>query len=169
MEPPASGPAKMSKVGLSPSHPGIVKSGGVAGFWGGDDDGAVAKQKGMSTVANQSAGEGDGEGDGDGGAGGGAGGMGPFVHVVHFGSCPIDVIAANGLKYAGPSAVSCEKPAHFASASHLVSISARVRNSFPSAVVFLHIAVLPMSLAPRNFPHLSWLSQLASPSVAVVA
>ena len=64
-----------------------ARAGLTAGSFGGDADGAVARQNGTSTWSYQSCGVG-GPGAGGAGAGAGLGGSGPFVHVVHLGSFP---------------------------------------------------------------------------------
>ena len=56
---------------------------------GGDVEGALARQNGISTASYQSFGD-DGDGDGD-GLGAGAGGSGPFDHVCHLWSTLISL------------------------------------------------------------------------------
>ena len=92
--PPLSGPATTTSVGFWVLQLRLaVIAGGFDGSFGGELEGAVARQKGMSTASYQSDGLGPGRGPGGGlGCGLGAGGRGPLVQVVHLGSAPIAVI-----------------------------------------------------------------------------
>ena len=91
IDPPLNGPANTNSVGCAEVQASeAVIGGGCDGCFGGDIDGAVAKQNGTSTWSNQS--------EGAGGAGGVGGGDGSFVHVCHLGSMPMEVILDCGLK-----------------------------------------------------------------------